>query len=240
MSKFYSYDELTSLIKYSNNKFKNLCNVLKFLSDDNKCNFDDWIPNRYIPKTNRYIPKTKDNLNYIPEQANCSCSHDILHCFTVINKINHNSIIVGSECIKKFFSEEANETKRKLMDEFEGKKKCPSCKKTVSKTVVEKYKHEKNIYHMKCYHGQNDTEDDTEDDIEEVLPPTPPPSYEETLLNNAEDYEKELLGFGKYKQLTIKEASLNNGVRWYYLEKLPYNEINSLKVKKFVDYLKST
>jgi hypothetical protein len=223
MAKFYSYDELTSLVKYGKNKFKNLCNVLKFLSDDNKCNFDDWIPNRYIPKT-------KDNLDYIQKQENCSCSHDIIHCFTVINKINNNSIIVGSECIKKFFGEEANETKRKLMDDFEGKKKCPSCKETVYKPVVERYKHEENIYHLKCYHGQND--------IEEVLPPAPPPPYEETLLNNTEDYEKELLGFGKYKQLTIKQASLNNGVRWYYLEKLPYNEINSLKVKKFVDYLK--
>ena len=145
--KFYSYKRLKTLIEYGKNQFKNLCNVLKYLSHNNTCNFEDWVPIRYMPKT-------EDNLHYIPMQCNCSCNHDIVHCFTIINKFNNNSIIVGSSCINKFFGKEANEIKTRLVDEHKGKKKCPRCKKTVSKQVVEKYKHEENIYHIKCYPGK--------------------------------------------------------------------------------------
>lgn len=161
---FYSYETLTKLINYGKSKFKNLCCVLKYLSHNNTCNFEDWVPIKYMPKT-------KDNLNYIPEQVNCSCNHDIIHCFTVKNTFNNNSIIVGSKCINKFFGKKANEIKNRLLDEYKGKKKCPKCKKTVSKQVVEKYKHEENIYHIKCYPGK--------DYLHELNTEEPePPSYE--------------------------------------------------------------
>ena len=156
---FYSYERLQTLIEYGKNQFKNLCKVLKYLSHNNTCNFEDWLPIAYLPKT-------EDNLHYIPIQCNCSCNHDIVHCFTVKNKSNNNSIIVGSSCIKKFFNDEANEIKTRLVDEYKGKIKCPECKKTVSKQIVEKYKHEKNIYHKKCYSGKKYI-----DEIEESEPP---------------------------------------------------------------------
>jgi hypothetical protein len=163
--KFYSYETLQTLIDYGNIQFKNLCRVLKYLSHNNTCKFEDWVPIDYLPKT-------KNNLHYIQEQVNCSCNHDIVHCFTVKNKFNNNSIIVGSSCINKFFDDEANEIKNRLVDEYKGKKKCPECKKTVSKQVVEKYKHEENIYHIKCYPGKDYIDDLLELNAEEPEPPS--------------------------------------------------------------------
>ena len=163
--KFYSYKTLQLLIDYGKVKFKNLCRVLKYLSHNNTCKFEDWVPIEYMPQT-------KDNLDYRQIQSNCSCNHDIVRCFIVKNKFNNNSIIVGSSCINKFFDDEANEIKNRLVDEYKGKKKCPECKKTVSKQVVEKYKHEENIYHIKCYPGKDYLDDLLELNTEEPEPPS--------------------------------------------------------------------
>ena len=137
MGEFYSYDRLKDLIDYGKSKPENLKKVLKYLSHNDTCNFDDW---EVIEKYD------------IEKQNNCSCKQYIEHCFKVRNKFNNNEKIVGSVCINKYYNDEAKETLKKLIFEDKGKKKCNACnsKRAVDKKTVKENIDQEFFYHPTC------------------------------------------------------------------------------------------
>lgn len=145
MGEFYSYDRLKDLIDYGKNEPENLKKVLKYLSHNDTCNFDDWeLVEKY------YI--LDDNLNYIQKQSNCSCKHHIGQSFKVRNKYNNNEKIVGSVCINKYYNDEAKEKLKKLVFEDKGKKRCNACngKRAVDKKTVKENIDQEFFYHPSC------------------------------------------------------------------------------------------
>lgn len=227
--KFYSYEDLKTLIPYTSNKHKNLKRVLKELSDDDKWSYTDWTP--YHNHNYEKCPKGKcceelkrsfvykicaNNDDYT--HYHCSCSEAIIHPNTFINKYNCKKVLIGSKCYRNF-GDKATE----IMDQFEGKKKCPSCNKTVPKQIVERYKHEENIYHIKCYEGQNEREETKQDEL--------PPPYEEPRVTAST-----IVKFGKYKNKNVSELIEDKSYVQYMLSQ----EETSGQFKDICDFLSTT
>lgn len=224
---FYSYEDLKEVISYTSKKHENLRAVLKELSHNNKCSYFDWQPDdtkqlKICPYAESCKELKKSFLYNLCGNFNdythyhCSCSESILHPRKYINKYNRKEILIGSKCFEKFGS-----GAKKIMDEFEGKKKCPSCNKTVPKQVVERYKHEENIYHMKCYTGQNYREQTIEES---------PPPYEEPRVTAST-----IVKFGRYKNKTVFELIQDKG----YVEYMLSQEETSGQFKDICEYLQS-
>jgi hypothetical protein len=220
---FYSYEDLKEVISYTSKKHENLRTVLKELSHNNKCVYTDWQPNdNYILKKNCPRNYNCEELkksfiyNICKEKGDythyhCSCSEAILYPTSFINKYNYKEILIGSRCFRKF-----GDKATKIMDEFEGKKKCPSCNRTVSKQVVERYKHEENIYHMKCYKGQNYRE--------ETINELPPP-YEEPIVTAST-----IVTLGKHKYKTVFELTQDEGyVEWIISLENPSGQLKDIR-----------
>ena len=146
---FYSYDRLKGLIDYGKNQKENLKKVLKYLSHNDTCNFDDWEVVKYFSSKDK-----KADLVYIhiQEQSNCSCNHHIDECCRVRNKFNGNEKIVGNVCIKKYYNDEAKETLKRFIFEDKGKKRCSACpsKRAVDKNTVNANINQKEFYHPAC------------------------------------------------------------------------------------------
>jgi hypothetical protein len=244
----YTYDILKELIEYTQNKNENLNMALTYLSHNNTRNYDDWDPTYYFGKIDDL------NVNYIQEYGRCCCSHPIEKIFMIKNKHNNNCMIIGSKCIN-YFGDDAIKRRNELIDKEEGKVKCAKCKKTVSKTIVDKYYHEENIYHKKCYHNQNykpPTKRDTTfffgDDIH---PPSYQPIAEQPIVKQpiAEQpivkqpiAEQPILnintivGIGQYKGQPLSNLLIDkNYCDWIENVKEP-----SGKLKEIQNYLKKT
>jgi hypothetical protein len=211
----YTYKMLIKLIEYTNDKRDNLNKVLVYLSHNNTCNYDDWLPIKYMDSS----------LDSSLDINNCCCNHLIENKYLVKNNHNNNVIVVGSKCINTF-GEKAINKRNELFDEKHGKKKCPTCKKTVSKAIVEKYKHENNIYHKKCYKNEN------------YIRPDPPPYQEpkpfipviktRTFINI-----NTIISFGQFKGKPLSELLKDvNYCDWIKSVKEP-----SGKLKEIQDYI---
>ena len=220
----YTYAMLTELIDYKKkDKRDNLNKVLKYLSHNNTCNYDDWMPNTYNEKGK------VGNLTLYT--GNCCCNHPIENHYKVKNIHNNNEIILGSKCIETF-GKKAIDRRNELFDEKQGKKKCPTCKKTVSKAIVEKYKHEKNIYHKKCYENENY--------IRPILPPyqeprPQPPPYQEPKpsIPIVKININTIISFGQFKGKPLSELLKDvNYCDWIKSVKEP-----SGKLKEIQDYI---
>jgi len=222
---FYSYEDLKNIIDYTSKKHENLRTVLKELSHNDKCDYTDWQPQHTClsnicshggscEELKKSFIFNKCSIGGDYTHYHCSCSEAIIHPTTFINKYNCKKILIGSKCYKKF-----GDKAKKIMDEFEGKKKCPSCNKTVPKQIVQRYKHEQNIYHMKCYSGQNYREEAIED---------LPPPYEESRVTTST-----IVKFGKYKNKPISELIQDKG----YVEYMLSQEETSGQFKDICKYL---
>lgn len=219
---FYSYEDLKNIIHYTSKKHENLRAVLKELSHNDKCAYLDWQPhyNNHYEKCpyGKLCEELKKSFIYgrcvgINDYTHyhCSCSEAIIRPNTFINIYNGKEILIGSKCYKKF-----GDKAKKIMDDFEGKKKCPSCNKTVLKQVVERYKHEENIYHMKCYTGQNYREQTIDD---------PPPPYEEPRVTTST-----IVTFGKHKYKTVFELTQDEGyVEWIISLENPSGQLKDIR-----------
>lgn len=258
MGEFYSYETLKKLIKYDTNKHKNLQTVLKYLNGSNQWSYTDWTPyysNNYEECLhNEKCDELKKSLiyNQCIENADythyhCSCSETILYPNMFRNNNNNNTIVIGSKCYRKF-GDEAN----KIMDDYEGKIKCFSCKKTVNKKIVDKYKHEKNIYHKKCYNGQNKCNISQFFPESPIIPESPivpelpiilepliileqpsydPPEYEQPKITNIT-----IIKFGRFKGKLVSELIEDQSYVKYMLSQ----DNSSGQFKDICDFIKKS
>jgi len=228
----YTYDILKNLINYTTNENKNLNIALTYLSHNNTRNYDDWDPIYYFGNIDK-------NANYRQEYGHCCCIHSIKKVFIIQNKHNNNQMIIGSKCIKHF-GNDAIKKRNELIDKEEGKVKCPTCKKTVSKTIVDKYNNEENIYHKKCYRNQNYKPPINRNIKLFFNEDIPPPSYQ--LIIEQPIAEQPILNIntiveiGKYKGKPLSNLLIDkNYCNWIEDVKEP-----SGKLKEIQNYLKIT
>lgn len=237
---FYSIYRLQSLINYGKNEKENLEKVLKYLSHNNTCNFDDW-------EVMTYKPRTDDKLNYIQEQSQCSCSHHIQDNRYVKNIYNGNMKIVGNICIKKYYNKEANETLSNIIFEEKGKKRCNGCndKRAVDKKTVEDNKDQEFFYHTKCMREKFKKcyRCDKYKKYNCKCPIKSPPPYEEPIVHiepivhtdpivpiapivkpkHDEITLDTILTFGEFKGKTFKDLLENTGYcKWILKLENPY------------------
>lgn len=163
MTTIYTYEILKTIIDYTPCSHTNLCKVLRKFGSNGECEFLKWTP---MQELNNEIYLCKDKLKcelltkFHTSQANyekhyhCACTEPIIYPFLVRNTDNFNLLIIGSKCIHRF-GEKATKDLKNIIYSNSGKTRCNECKGTVSKPIVERYSHEENIYHLKCYTGQN-------------------------------------------------------------------------------------
>ena len=148
-------------------------------------------------------------------------------------------MIIGSKCINHF-GDDAIKKRNELIDKEEGKVKCPKCKKTVSKTIVDKYYYEENIYHKKCYRNQN-YKPPTKFDIklffnEDIPPPSYQPIIEQPIAEQPILNINTIVEIGKYKGQPLSNLLIDkNYCNWIEDVKEP-----SGKLKEIQNYLKIT
>lgn len=163
MATIYTYEILKTIIDYTHCSHTNLCKVLRKFGSNGECEFSKWNP---IQEHNNENHLCKDKLkcplltNFHRNTGNfkkhyhCACTEPIIYPFLVRNTDNFNLLIIGSKCIHRF-GEKATEDLKNIIYANSGKTRCNECKGTVSKPIVDRYSHEENIYHLKCYTGQN-------------------------------------------------------------------------------------
>ena len=234
---FYSFIRLQSLIKYGKNERENLEKVLKYLSHNDTCNFDDWdfIGLDY---------ELDDNLNY-KSQRNCSCAHHINKAYRVRNKFNGNEKNVGNVCIKKYYSKETNKKLNEFVFIKKGKKRCNGCndKRAVDKKTVEDNKDQEFFYHTSCMREKFNHcwKCNKYKDYNCKCPAyEPPPPYVEPIVHIAPIVKPKhdeitldtILMFGDWKGKTFKDLLENKGYcKWILTLKNPYTKQMEL-VKK--------
>lgn len=162
MTGIYLFDDLKEIIPFNHSKGSHsyLNQVIKTLGDPICQNWepihefhrDEDFGNYFCSSGKDCIILQKCGIVYnICNKSNdyrhyhCSCGEATTQIYEFENKKIHKKILIGCVCYRKF-GQKADE----IMDNFQGKKKCEKCKKTVNKQIVNEYEKQETFYHKSC------------------------------------------------------------------------------------------
>ena len=128
-------------LTYGPNLHKNLKNAIKYISPDDKCNFDDWgIEDGY----------EIDHESY--DYEGCCCGHTIQYEYRIQHHVSGDSMEIGSACIE-FFNHEARSKRNNIINRRKNpsSKFCIKCSRRLPQKLVDEFPEVENLYHKKCW-----------------------------------------------------------------------------------------